>query len=400
MNHSSLLRDTDQCVKCALCLPHCPTYAHSQQEGDSPRGRIALVQGLASGTITATPRLIEHVDGCLSCRACEPVCPAQVPYSRILDGGRALLPSRSGVGRVMRAVLASRAARKVLELALGLYQHLRLQALLRALRFFGLKPLTRLDALLPRWHVHYRKPSAPLASSKPKVQLFTGCASELFDGQTLRDTQLVLERFGFAVEVPRAQACCGALHQHGGDLPGASALARRNTAAFAGETPVLCTASGCAATLRDYGDLAEAPAFALRVTDICSFLLQHWPKNLVLAAKPERIALHRACTAQNVLKSADAARQLLERLPGAEVLELDAKARCCGAAGAAMIERPEEAAALREPKLAAAAQLKPDLIASQNIGCALHLAAGLRSAGLTAPVCHPVTVLARRLAGG
>ena len=71
-----LLADADQCVKCGLCLPHCPTYALSRHEADSPRGRIALAQGLASGLIAATPRVTAHLDGCLSCRACEAVCPA------------------------------------------------------------------------------------------------------------------------------------------------------------------------------------------------------------------------------------------------------------------------------------------------------------------------------------
>src|SRR5690242_5887103 len=87
------LADADKCVKCALCLPHCPTYRVSQDEGESPRGRIALMQGMATGQLAITPRLTAHLDQCLSCRACEAVCPAEVPYGKLIDAARRELRS-------------------------------------------------------------------------------------------------------------------------------------------------------------------------------------------------------------------------------------------------------------------------------------------------------------------
>ena len=80
-------RDADLCVKCGLCLPHCPTYLDSRAEGDGPRGRIALIQALTENPALADDgRLQAHLDGCLHCRACEAVCPAGVPYGRLIDG--------------------------------------------------------------------------------------------------------------------------------------------------------------------------------------------------------------------------------------------------------------------------------------------------------------------------
>ena len=90
----ALLQDADLCVKCGLCLPHCPTYLDSEHEADSPRGRIALAQGLIGGTLADGASLRAHLDGCLSCRKCEAVCPARVPYGRILDAARQELAAR------------------------------------------------------------------------------------------------------------------------------------------------------------------------------------------------------------------------------------------------------------------------------------------------------------------
>jgi Fe-S oxidoreductase len=81
----------DRCVKCGLCLPHCPTYGLELLESDSPRGRIALMEGLASGELPVSDGMIRHLDGCLGCRACEIACPAEVPYGRLLDTARTVL---------------------------------------------------------------------------------------------------------------------------------------------------------------------------------------------------------------------------------------------------------------------------------------------------------------------
>jgi len=100
---SSLAANTDVCVKCGLCLPHCPTYLNTSDENESPRGRLSLIQGWAQGDLELTPKLTDHVDHCLLCRSCEAVCPANVPYGRIVDDFRAHLhETQSGGGEGSR----------------------------------------------------------------------------------------------------------------------------------------------------------------------------------------------------------------------------------------------------------------------------------------------------------
>lgn len=400
------IADADLCVKCGLCLPHCPTYGLTQHEGDSPRGRIALMQGLALGSIPATPKMEIHLDGCLGCRSCESVCPAKVPYGRLIDAGRGALnerlPRRRRLPRLVGALLARREPRRVLGLLLWLYQASGLQGLLRRWRLLGQGRLARLDSLLPPLPALPFSARASGVDGPADAALFTGCASDLADTASLEAAQSLLGRLGLRVAIPPQQGCCGALYQHAGLMEEARACMRRNAEAFAGYPAVLGTASGCSASLLDAPDLLGAhdgAALRAAVKDIHEFLLQRWPAGLELLPLPARVAVHEPCTQRNVTGGGQALRALLRKIPGIELLELDPRQACCGAAGSHFITHPEDADRLLQPKLEASLKLQPDYIVSSNVGCSLHLAAGLRRAGLKAPqVLHPLALLDRQLA--
>ena len=79
----------DRCISCGFCLPACPTYALTRDEGSSPRGRITLMRALETGRLDEDDdRLQTESSFCLGCRACEPVCPAGVQYGHLLETWR------------------------------------------------------------------------------------------------------------------------------------------------------------------------------------------------------------------------------------------------------------------------------------------------------------------------
>ena len=148
----------NQCVRCGLCLPTCPTYVETLVETSSPRGRIALIRAVAEERLDLTsPGFVHQMSECLDCRACEAVCPSGVKYGELLEPARtqvvrATAPSRTPLARLGRAVLVGalfgrlglmRAAARLLAFyqRSGLQQFVRGSGILRAL---GLENLERL----------------------------------------------------------------------------------------------------------------------------------------------------------------------------------------------------------------------------------------------------------------
>lgn len=387
------LDKADLCVKCGLCLPHCPTYRETQHEADSPRGRVALMQGLASGLITDSASLEVHLDGCLGCRSCESVCPAKVPYGELIDAGRSLLAQRRGqplLTRILAFWLRRAPLRSLLRLALRGLQWTRLPRWQHG-------PLSRWRSLIPSREGAAPRIGAYQAHAQPaRVALFRGCVGDIADRNTLSSLGVLLQRAGLQLIDAPGQTCCGALQQHAGLTGDVQPLLQANLAAFAAADVVTYAASGCGATLMEYGRFdAGAAAFARRVVDPHRLLLERWPQEVRLKPSTLRAAVHLPCTQNNVSGGSPAMLALLQKIPGLQLLPLDRSRNCCGAAGTYFLSEPAMADRLLEHKLDELAQLKPDLLLSSNIGCSLHLAAGLRRRGLTVPVLHPLVLLAQ-----
>ena len=89
--------------------------------------------------------------------------------------------------------------------------------------------------------------------------------------------------------------------------------------------------------------------------------------------------------------------RLLGRIPGIHLLTLPANDYCCGAAGSYVLQHPDIADRLRQESVHHLEALRPDILVTSNVGCALHLAAGLRDSDLPTEIMHPVSLLARHL---
>lgn len=391
----------DACVHCGFCLQACPTFLATGDEADSPRGRIELMRSLERGDLEATDvALTYHLDRCLGCRACEPVCPSGVRYGQGLETARERLAVAGGVPWLARAALWALTAPGVSGVVYWFARVLRATGIPRLLAGWGRIrfAMGMLAATKPeRWTdgTMERKASRSIVPSVHRsALLFRGCVMQgLFPhvhGATIRTLQVN----GYEVREVAGQGCCGALHAHAGLGDAARELARANVAAFGdGEEPIVVNSAGCGAFMKEYGHVVSgADRFAARVRDVTELLAANsgpvpgGPLDRQVAYDPPCHLLH----AQRISQPPE---RLFAAIPLLRLVTIAGANDCCGSAGLFTLVEPEMSRAVLQPKLEALSAVAPQVVATGNPGCAMQIGAGLAARGIRAQVRHPVELL-------
>lgn len=406
----------DPCVHCGFCLPACPTYLATGDEADSPRGRIVLMRALERGEIPATDAaLSQHLDACLGCRGCEPVCPSGVGYGQGLAAAREQLAAARGLGARARLVLGVFrrsvfwrpvfAAARLLR-ATGLPA--RLAGTSQTAFSMGMVAATKPAVALGTASAPHARsaPATPGTSTESRgtVALFRGCVMDSLFSHVHDAVRRTLDANGYRVVEVRGQVCCGALHEHAGARADAESLARKNVAAFADAADyIVVDSAGCGAILKDYGHLLGTDAaarMAAKVRDVTELLAAAGPR--MGGPLPLDVAYDAPCHLQHAQRIQAPPLAVLAAIPELRLRVLPGSSQCCGSAGVFSMLQPDMSRAVLDMKIneLAAATPRPDIVATGNPGCIMQIGAGLRAAGLEIEVAHPVELLDRSYAIG
>ena len=411
------------CVHCGFCLSACPTYNRLGDENDSPRGRLHLMQAVVEGRLDPKSDAFQvHIDRCLGCRACEPVCPSGVEYGTLLELARETASAVRPPGVLTRALLTVMGSRLMRELLfLGG----------RALRFTGLAPamvsvLGRVGvagrlrfalAMLSATRRSARLREVALADAgasadkkttvaRPPVEgagivgVLRGCVQEGLYRRINDATARTLDVNGYDVRIVTRQDCCGALHAHGGALDAARRLAKKNIVAFegAGVDWVVVSAAGCGATMKEYGVLFEgdpmeerAREFSTKVRDVSELLTATGP--LSGASVSCTLAYDHPCHLIHAQGISSEPLKVLEAVPGVDVRVIAKADECCGGAGIYGMTHPDLGLRIGSDKVAAVREVGAELVCTPNPGCMMQIGAGLFVEGDSEEAVHPVEVL-------
>lgn len=397
-------RDTEQgqeaeailraCVHCGFCNATCPTYQMLGDELDGPRGRIYLIKQVLEGQpVSAVTR--RHLDRCLTCRNCETTCPSGVQYGRLADIGRELAEQQAP--RPLHERIARQALRAGLTTPMVFQPALKLGQTLRGLLPRGLRahvPPPRRDARAAVPPVLARG-----GGRARRMLVLQGCVQPALAPETNAAAARVLARLGIQLTAAPGAGCCGAIDQHLAAPEAARRAMRRNIDAWwpeidAGAEAIVLTASGCGSLVKEYGHhLRHDPAYAAKAArvsalarDLCE-VLRDEDLDALRAAQPRRVAFHPPCSLQHGQGVRGVVEDLLRRA-GHELVPFAESHLCCGSAGTYALLQPELSGALRARKLGHLQSARPELIATANIGCQTHLAAGAE-----VPVVHWISLL-------
>lgn len=425
------------CVHCGFCLEACPTYLQTGNENDSPRGRIYLMRAAREGRLSYGSKTFErHINRCLGCRACEPVCPAGVQYGELLEAARTELFQISDSSQKQKGIKASRSVELNYLLLRFLLRHIwikpnRLRFLFfisRLMRDSGLvwilvktgglkllSPVLHFGLLLllssrPQNRASIsRQNSFACSTCSKRVLLFRGCVTEGLFKRVNEATKRVLKINGCDVSIPKRQICCGALHAHAGDLAGARILARKNIEAFevgAKEEPVITNAGGCGAMLLTYEHLLKddpqfaerARAFSARVQDVSQQLEELQESSTTTIRRGESpdssiVTCDVSCHLANGQHAGLASQKMLEFISNINLVELNGASVCCGAAGVYNLMERDLSNQILKEKIENIRKSRATIVTTGNAGCHMQIGAGACLAGLNIKVCHPVELL-------
>lgn len=381
----SILR---RCVHCGFCTATCPTYQLLGDELDAPRGRIYLVKQLLEGN-EVTRKSQVHLDRCLTCRSCETTCPSGVNYHRLADIGRGLLEKQ--VQRPLRERLMRYALRKLLP------YRARFSTLVKLGRVF--RPVLP-SALGDKIPAKQATTLWPTQTQSRTMLVLDSCGQADGSPNTNAAAARILNKLGVTlIDAPKA-GCCGAVSHHLAQEEEGHDFMRANIDAWwpyieAGTEAIVITASGCGAMVKEYGEIlkddtiyaAKAKKVSELSKDISEILSSEDLSVLTKKTTDTKVAFHAPCTLQHGQQITGVVESILQNA-GFTLTHVPDAHLCCGSAGTYSLLQSDISKQLLHNKVEALESEQPDVIATANIGCHLHLITGAH-----VPVKHWIELL-------
>ncbi len=404
-----------KCVRCGKCRSVCPVFAEMKTEIVAPRGHVFMVQMLRDGVVKPTSEVSDHLTNCLMCETCSVNCPSGIDIHDLNAAARSYIYDHNkslSKDFIFDTFWSKPSLLKNGIRLMSVAQKLGLQSLARKLRITKILPADLPKAEKIMTAVPIKSARSKLKTYNPAVgrkkftiAYFLGCGTNFLNPSVALATVSVLTKNGCDVIIPEQQKCCGLPHIANGKIGVAQELMIDNFKVF---NNIDCDyiITDCASCSSAIGEKNleflfhhsehenAAKAMAAKVKDLNVFLVNDLdikvPNNHKLDLK---VTYHDPCHLANAQGITREPRELLNKIPGVEYVEMSLAQRCCGGSGTFSLTHYDLSMKILDKKMDSAAQTKAQVLATSCPSCMMQLRHGVERNNLNVKVMHPVELI-------
>ncbi len=405
-----------KCVRCGKCRSACPVFAEVKNETVAPRGHVFMVQMLRDGVVEPSKAVNERLTTCLLCEACNVVCPSGIDIHELNAAARSYIYENNPT--VSKELVFDTLWTKPSLLRFSTKfvwgaQKAGLQKLARNLGITKILPgdLGKAEKILDSLPSRsassiIKEVNPPQGEKKYTVGYFLGCGTDILQPQVALATIDVLTRNGVEVIVPKTAKCCGLPHIANGKIDTAQKLAVHNIKMFNSYDfdYIITDCASCSAALAPSNMLFllggrkiedEALLFANKIMDLTKFLIDVLDINLPPKDVVEKVKVtyHDPCHLINAQEITRQPRELLQRIPEVEFVEMPLAARCCGGSGTYSLTHYDMSMKILDVKMDSAMSTGADIIATCCPSCMMQLNHGINRHKWEAKIQHPIELV-------
>lgn len=239
------------------------------------------------------------------------------------------------------------------------------------------------------------------------IGLFVPCYVDQFYPQVAIATLELLEKLGHQVSVPPDQTCCGQPMANSGYERYGKQTMELFVKNFAEFDYIVAPSGSCVYHVRKHFDTLEQTPEVQKIREktleICEFLVNHHADDTLPNSFPYRVGLHESCHGQRGLRFAKSSevvgepfsiiRQLLGKVEGLELVQVQRSDECCGFGGTFAIAEEAVSVKMGKDRIQDHILNGAQVITGTDMSCLIHMEGIIRRRKLPLRVMHISEIL-------
>jgi len=234
------------------------------------------------------------------------------------------------------------------------------------------------------------------------VQIFIPCFVDQLYPQVAFNMVKVLEKVGCKVSYNANQTCCGQPAFNAGFLGESKEVCSKFMKDFDGADYIVAPSASCVGFVRNYypklfdtaANHKEVVALGQRTFELSDFLINVLKIDDVGATFNGKATYHDSCAGLRECKIKHEPRQLLSKVKGLELVEMNDVETCCGFGGTFAVKFEPISIAMADQKITNATDTKADYLISTDMSCLMHIDGRNKHNNAGLQVMHLADVLA------